>query len=93
MLYTPDPLVFIKPADENSLSVNISPSAVTVLKDITSMSLVFGGAVLKVRVVPFKEYVSLCWYTPSIYTCVLFSLSILFAKVKAVVLPLPEKPS
>ena len=57
------------------------------------MSLEFGGAVLKVRVVPFKEYVSLCWYTPSIYTCVLFSLSILLAKVKAVVLPLPVKPS
>ena len=93
MLYVPDPSVVIKPADPKSLSYKISSAAETLLNDITSMSVVFGGAVLKVRVVPLKENVSLCWYTPSIYTCVLFSLSILLANVKAVVLPLPVKPS
>ena len=59
MLYTPDPLVVIKPAEPNSLSVNISPSPVILLNDITSMFVLLGGAVLKVRVVPLIEYVFL----------------------------------
>ena len=58
---------------------------------ITSMPEPFGGAVENVSVVPLTEYVFLNWYTPSIYTCVLFSCVGSTFSVKVVSEPSPLK--
>ena len=53
----------------------------------------FCGAEENVKVVPETEYVFLNWYTPSTYTCVLFSCVGLRLSVKVVSDPSPLKLS
>ena len=61
--------------------------------DITSTYPLFGGAVVKVSVVPVIEYVSFSWYTPAINTLVNNVENGVTDKVKATVVPSPTKSS